>query len=102
MRYDWRDPLIEIPGTEEYFREIDRRFLTSAEKYFPSEKLPFDRLIPFDSLRDKDVPEIGVGQGKHAQLIAPHCKSFTGIDLTHHAVEMTSKRFDLFKLTGKI
>src|SRR5262249_54414390 len=31
-----------------------------------------------------------------------YCRSFTGIDLTAHAVEMTSKRFKLFKLPGKV
>jgi SAM-dependent methyltransferase len=102
MRYDWRKPLVELPGSKEYFAEIDQRFLASAEKYLPSKNLPFDRLIPFDELHDKDVLEIGVGHGTHAQLIAPHCKSFTGIDLTRRAVEMTSKRFELCKLTGNI
>jgi SAM-dependent methyltransferase len=43
------------------------------------------------------VLEIGVGQGTHAQLIASRCRSFTGIDLTRHAVEMTSRRFE-FKI----
>jgi ubiquinone/menaquinone biosynthesis C-methylase UbiE len=102
MRYDWREELTEIPGTEEYFREIDRRFLASAATYMPCKNLPFDQLIPFDQLRDKDVLEIGVGQGTHAQLIAPHCRSFTGIDLTRPAVAMTSKRLKLFQLPGKV
>src|SRR5262249_49165695 len=102
MRYDWREPLTEIPGSEGYFREIDRRFLASVYKYMPWKNVPFEHLIPFDQLHDKDVLEIGVGHGTHAQLIAPYCRSFTGIDLTAHAVEMTSKRFKLFKLPGKV
>jgi SAM-dependent methyltransferase len=102
MRYDWREEVKEASGTKEYFEEIDRRFLTSVHKYLPSQKLPFDAMIPFNELGDKDVLEIGVGQGTHAQLIAPRCRSFTGIDLTRHAVEMTSRRFELYKLTGKI
>src|SRR5205085_539710 len=53
-------------------------------------------------LYDKDVLEIGVGQGTHAQLLAPRCKSFTGIDLTTCAVEMTSERLKLFKIPGAV
>jgi len=102
MRYDWREPLTEIPGSEGYFREIDRRFLASVCKYMPWKNVPFEHLIPFDQLHDRDVLEIGVGHGTHAQLIAPYCRSFTGIDLTAHAAEMTSKRFKLFKLPGNV
>ena len=102
MRYDWRDEITAPPGTESYFREIDRRFLWSARKYMPWRQVPFDLVIPFEQLRDKDVLEIGVGQGTHAQLLAPHCKSFTGIDLTSYAAEMTSQRLRLVNLPGKV
>jgi ubiquinone/menaquinone biosynthesis C-methylase UbiE len=102
MRYDWRENLIGVPGSEEYFKEVDRRFLASVRKYMPWKNIPFEQLIPFDQLRDNDVLEIGVGHGTHAQLMATRCKSFTGIDLTAHAAEMTLKRFSLFKLPGKV
>lgn len=102
MRYDWRDEISAPPGTESYFREIDRRFLSSAHKYMPWRNIPFDEVIPFEWLSDKDVLEIGVGQGTHAQLLAPRCKSFTGIDLTSHAIEMTSQRLKLFNIPGKV
>ena len=102
MRYDWRDEITSPPGTKAYFAEIDRRFLSSAAKYTPWEKLPFEEVIRFEQLGDKDVLEIGVGQGTHAQLLAPQCKSFTGIDLTSVAAEMTSQRLQLFNLPGRI
>lgn len=102
MRYDWRDEITAHPGTQSYFREIDQRFLSSAWKYMPWRNVPFDEVIPFDRLGNKDVLEIGVGQGTHAELIAPRCKSFTGIDLTSRAVEMTSRRLNLFDIPGKI
>ena len=102
MRYDWRDEIDAPVGTEDYYAEIDRRFLASARKYAPWVDVPFDGIIPFDQLRDKDVLEIGVGQGTHAQLLAPRCKSFTGIDLTSNAVEMTMQRLRLFHLSGKV
>src|SRR5690349_6985631 len=75
MRYDWRDEITLSPGTESYFKEIDRRFLSSVAKYMPWRRLPFEEVIRFEELSDKDVLEIGVGQGTHAQLLAPHCKS---------------------------
>jgi SAM-dependent methyltransferase len=102
MRYDWREELIETPGTAGYFEEIDRRFLESARKFMPWRRIPFDALIPFEDLDKKDVLEIGVGHGTHAQLLAPHCRSFTGIDLTETAVTMTAKRFALFGLPGTV
>src|SRR5262249_39277849 len=102
MRYDWRDGIAEVPGTEAYFMEIDRRFLFSARKYMPWRSVPFEEVIPFDELRDQDVLEIGVGQGTHAQLLAQRCTSFTGIDLTSSAAEMTSKRFTLFNIPGQV
>lgn len=102
MRYDWRERIAAPPDTREYFTEIDRRFLESARHYLSSRSIPFDDLIPFESLKDKDVLEIGVGQGTHAQLIAPFCKSFTGIDLTEHATEMTRRRFAIFQIPGEI
>src|SRR5262249_15382770 len=102
MRYDWRDEISSPAGTQSYFTEIDRRFLWSVAKYMPWRKLPFEEVIPFEQLGDNDVLEIGVGQGTHAQLLAPRCKSFTGIDLTSHAAEMTSRRLKLFNLPGRI
>jgi ubiquinone/menaquinone biosynthesis C-methylase UbiE len=102
MRYDWREAIPAQPGTEAYFAEIDRRFLSSVRKYMPWRNVPFDAIIPFEELRDREVLEIGVGQGTHAQLIAPRCKSYTGIELTSHAAGMTSRRLKLFNIPGKI
>ena len=102
MRYDWRAAITEKAGSKAYFTEIDRRFLSSAAKYAPWRDLPFDAIIPFESLREKDVLEIGVGQGTHAQLLAPRCKSFTGIDLTTQAAANTARRLELFDLPGRV
>jgi ubiquinone/menaquinone biosynthesis C-methylase UbiE len=102
MRYDWRESLTEEPGTNAYFAEIDRRFIAAARGCLRWRKLPFDSVIPFDQLHNKDVLEIGVGQGTHAQLLSPRCKSFTGIDLTSYASKMTARRFRLFGLPGQI
>jgi SAM-dependent methyltransferase len=102
MRYDWREKLAESPGTAAYFEEIDRRFLGAARSTMPWRAIPFDTIIPFDDLGDKDVLEIGVGHGTHAQLLAEHAKSFIGIDLTMAAAGMTTKRLKLFDVPGAV
>lgn len=102
MRYDWDEAIEAEPESPAYFEEIDRRFFGSVRHYMPWRERPFDPLIPFSSLRDRDVLEIGVGHGSHAQLIAPFCKSFTGIDLTQKGSHMTARRLELFDIPGRI
>ena len=102
MRYDWRESVEVEPNSREFYMEIDRRFLSSVKDFMPWRSRPFEQLIPYDRLPAMDVLEIGVGQGTHAQLIAPHCKSFTGIDLTVAASEATSTRLKLFGIEGAI
>jgi SAM-dependent methyltransferase len=102
MRYDFSSPIPYEEFTGPFYDEIDRRFFESASHYLPPQRIPFDRLIDFDSLRNKDVLEIGCGNGSHAQLLAPRAKSYTGIDLTDYAVRSTSTRLALRKLPGTV
>ena len=102
MRYDWLGgKLDKIPYTEfskEFYREIDSRFFANANEYLPLRKIPFDGLIDFESLKDKKVLEIGVGNGSHAQLLATYAGDFTGIDLTDYGVKSTTERMKVFGL----
>ena len=102
MRYDWKDGIACEEFSQEFFAEIDRRFFAQVELYAPCRKVPFDWLIDFDSLRDKDVLEIGVGNGSHAQLLARYAKSFSGIDLTEYAARSTAERLRVFGLRGNV
>jgi ubiquinone/menaquinone biosynthesis C-methylase UbiE len=102
MRYDWRRDLDQTPGDVAYFKEIDDRFFAAARDFTAWRKIPFERLIPFDDLADKDVLEIGVGYGTHAQLLASHCHAFVGIDLTTVATTMTAKRLKLCGVAGSV
>jgi ubiquinone/menaquinone biosynthesis C-methylase UbiE len=102
MRYDWRSPVKAEQFSREFYQEIDRRLFGEAERYMPARKRPFDQIIPFHILPNLDVLEIGVGNGSHAQLLAPHCGTYTGIDLTQYAVTSTSRRFEIFGLKGAI
>ena len=102
MRYDWREQLGHPECSREFFEEIDRRFFSDAAAYLPWSRTPFDSLIDFETLREMDVLEIGVGNGSHAGLLARHARSFTGIDLTDYAVNSTRERFRRFELAGRI
>lgn len=102
MRYDWSQALGERDFSSEFYEEIDRRFFGDAARYMPPRERPFDELVPFSKLPNMDVLEIGVGNGSHAQLIAPHCKSYTGIDITDYAVKSTRRRFELLAMQGDI
>jgi ubiquinone/menaquinone biosynthesis C-methylase UbiE len=102
MRYDWSKKIGRPEFSKEFYEEIDRRFFAAASEYLPWKTIPFDRLIDFAGLQDKDVLEVGVGNGSHAALLARHAKSFTGIDLTDYAVKSTSARFKCFNLAGTV
>src|SRR6478672_13864574 len=102
MRYDWDDKIGEPEYTQDYFREIDRRFFAATRPFMPWKKTPFDRLIDFDAIRNMDVLEIGVGCGTHAQLLATNARSFTGIDLTDFAVNCTSRRMQEFGIDATV
>lgn len=103
MRYDWLDGRLDrIPYPEfskEFYREIDSRFFANANEYLPMQKIPFDGLIDFESLRGMRVLEIGVGNGSHAQLLASFAGEFTGIDLTDYGVTSTRERMKTFGLS---
>ncbi len=98
MRYDWKEPIRFEEFSTEYFQEIDRRFFSVVRNFMPWQKIPFDPLIDFESMAQYDVLEIGVGNGSHAQLLAQHAKSYTGIDITSYAVKSTSERMKRFGL----
>ena len=102
MRYDWNDKNELEPFSKEFYRKIDSTFFNASEEFFPVRKLPFDSLIPFDDLNHFNTLEIGIGNGSHAQLLASHSASFTGIDLTESAVLSTQKRLSIYGLKGTI
>lgn len=102
MRYDWNDRLGVAEFSREFYQEIDRRFFADAAHYMPPIERPFDAIVPFRRLPEWDVLEIGVGSGSHAQLLAPHCRTYTGIDLTDYAVTSTRARLALFGLPGSV
>ncbi len=99
MTYDWSLTASQPSRSEAWFDEQDR-LSASAHGHFATDAQPFDRLIPFDQLAGKEVLEIGVGSGFHAELMARAGANVTGIDLTAAAVECTRERFSLKGLPG--
>ncbi|HAF25564.1 MAG TPA: hypothetical protein DCK93_22090 [Blastocatellia bacterium] len=97
MRYDFSESIQAQEFSPEFYRKVDARFFSDVETFMPWRRVPFDSLIDFDSLHDKDVLEIGVGNGSHAQLISSYARSYTGIDLTEYAVKSTTNRLQLFE-----
>jgi ubiquinone/menaquinone biosynthesis C-methylase UbiE len=102
MRYDWKETIPAEEFSREFYQEIDKRFFADAFTYMPWKKRPFEALIPYAKLGDRDVLEIGVGNGSHAQLLAGAARNFTGVDLTSYAVQSTTKRLERFGLKGTI
>ena len=102
MTYDWGGTLPFTRGSREWFEEIDRRFLTSAYYARGKDALPFSRFLKADVVSGKDVLEIGCGMGTHAAWLAQSGARLTAIDITEQAVEMTRRRFKIFKLPGQI
>jgi len=100
MRYDWKKTISFQEFSRDFFWEIDSRFFSNVKQFMPWRRIPFDPLIDFDALSDKDVFEIGTGNGSHAQLLAEHAKSYTGIDITDYAVRSTSERMKCFGINN--
>jgi SAM-dependent methyltransferase len=92
MRYDFSKEIAAEEFSKEFYQEIDERFFSDVKTFMPWKRVPFDPLIEFDSLHDKEVLEVGIGNGSHAQLISSFARSYTGIDLTEYAVRSTTKR----------
>jgi len=102
MLYERAEELDLEPWSPAYFAEVDRRFFAAAQESMPGGERPFDAVIDYEGLAEKDVLEVGVGLGAHAQLLAASARSFTGIDLTDHAIGATSARLKHAGLEAKL
>jgi SAM-dependent methyltransferase len=102
MTYDWQGTIAAEQGSPEYLVEVERRFL--SECWFAQSEggRAFSGLIDFDSLRGKDVLEIGCGTGVHTRLLAEAGARVTAVDLTPTAVELTTTRLALHGLEADV
>ena len=103
MSYDVDDPIPYEEGSQEYFREIDRRIFHPRYMRLTADASgkPFSLFVDFDSLSGKDVLDVGIGSGIATQMLAESGANVTGVDLTDWAVETTRRRLDAFGLAGR-
>ncbi len=94
MTCDWSDRAGVPPNTLELFEDQDRGSV-AVHRHFATDVGPFDRLIPYNSLRCIEVLEVEIGSGFISELLARAGAKLTGIDLPYAAVERTRRRFKL-------
>lgn len=98
MSYDWRSPIAAEKYSKAWFDEIDRRFIYGA-RLFAHDASAFDRIIPFELLKDNRALEIGCGMGLHAELMARAGAKMVAIDISDTSVMATRKRAELKNLS---
>jgi ubiquinone/menaquinone biosynthesis C-methylase UbiE len=104
MSYDVDDPIPYEEGSQEFFREIDRRIFHPRYMRLTADESgkPFSLFVDFDKLRDKRVLDVGIGSGIATQMFAEAGANVTGVDLTEWAVETTRRRLAAFGLDGDV
>lgn len=79
---------------EKDFFEKFRAFRDRTEWHIPL-------LVPFAEARDKEVLEIGTGNGADGVMFALHGANYTGVDLTEAALSATRRHFSAMGLSGR-
>jgi ubiquinone/menaquinone biosynthesis C-methylase UbiE len=104
MSYDVDDPIPYEWGTKEYFRELDSRVFHPRVLRLTTRNggRPFSYYVDFESLRGKDVLDVGFGSGFSVQLFAEAGANVTGVDLTPWAVDTTRARLEAFDLEADV
>jgi SAM-dependent methyltransferase len=97
MSYDWKSPVLAPPLTRQWFDEVDRRFIR-ASRLFAHDRSPFDRVIPFEDLRNRKVLEIGCGMGLHSELMSRAGADVIAVDISETSVNATRTRMGLKSL----
>ena len=81
------------PGTAEFYKQY-RQFRYETEWHIPE-------IVPFQDGKDRDVLEIGCGNGADGAMWAQNGARYTGVDLTDAAVVATRKHFEVLGLPGR-
>jgi len=82
----------EPKKTKTFYKEY-RQFRYETEWHIPE-------LVPFEATRNKEVLEIGCGNGADGTMFAMNGAHYTGVDLTDEAIEATRQHFDALDLSG--
>lgn len=101
MSYDWRAPVAVERFSQDWFDEIDRRFL-HASRLFGDPADPFGPLMGLADLSGKRVLEIGCGMGLHAEMLTRAGARLVAVDLSETSIAATRARFSLKRLDADI
>ncbi len=101
MTYDWRSASGLPVGSLAWFDDQDRRS-ADQHRHFLDGRSPLDRLLGDISLEGKEVLEVGLGSGQHAELLARRGALLSAVDISRPAVELARRRFELKGLTGAL
>lgn len=88
-------------GTRDFFEQVDRA-LYKWNDGLHTEAGFLAKLFPYEQYRGREVLEIGCGLGTMAMNWARQGAKITAIDLNPVSVAQTSRRFELYGLTGLI
>src|SRR5688572_27147343 len=99
MSYDWQESAGLEPGSPAWFDDQDRRS-DEQHAHFLAGRPAFELLLGDKPWAAREVLEIGVGSGYHAELLARRGARVTGIDLAAPAVALTRQRFAVKQAVG--
>ena len=88
-------------GSREFFERADREFF-SWNTPLHDDTGPFGRIFPYARYAGREVLEIGCGMGCMSSLWAARGARMTAVDLNPVAIAQTTRRFELFGLSGRI
>src|SRR6476659_4588918 len=80
-------------GSREYFDEVEQR------KHLVEPHIP--EFAQFDRWKGKRVLEVGCGIGTAAVNFARRGADYTGVELSQASLDLTRKRFDIYRLKGR-
>jgi len=101
MSYDWKNENSEDKLSLRWFNRADASFIHGA-RLFATDKIPFDRIIPYPSLQGKRVLEIGCGLGLHTELMTRAGAEVTAVDMTSTSIDATRTRLRLKGLAATV
>jgi ubiquinone/menaquinone biosynthesis C-methylase UbiE len=77
----------------EFFNEIEKK------KYYVESHIK--KFANFKYYKNKTVLEVGCGIGTDAKNFTKYAKQYIGIDYSKKSIEITKKRFEIFKIKKK-
>ena len=87
-------------GTKKFFHRLDEEFYSWNKPLH--DKIPFDKLFPYEEFKGKRILEVGCGLGTMLMNWALNGAECTGVDLNPTSIAQTKKRFELLGLSGDI